>query len=77
MNLHHVPHTEFDPTNPADDDMVALWDQLRADAISASDRAEIDAVFTRYAACILHCLGARMPYRNESHQSILIRCKDL
>ncbi len=50
FNLLHVLHPEFDPTTPADNDIVAMWDQLRADAISASDRAEIDAIFTRYAA---------------------------
>lgn len=34
-------------TTPSAEETRRLWDQLRAGAISASDREEIDAVFAR------------------------------
>jgi hypothetical protein len=37
--------TDFSPQTV--EELYALWDQLRADAISESDRHEIDDIFAR------------------------------
>jgi len=50
FSLLHLCHPEATSTPIENEDLTTLWDQLRADAISASDRAEIDEVFSRYAA---------------------------
>ena len=40
-----------DPTDDAAQDRLrAEWDRLRAEATTDAERAEIDAVFSRYAA---------------------------
>jgi len=49
-SLIHARRNDQSPAPRENEDLTALWEQLRADAISASDRAEIDEVFSRYAA---------------------------
>jgi hypothetical protein len=39
-----------DTIDRAAEDLQALWDQMRAEAISEADRHEIDAIFSRYVA---------------------------
>jgi hypothetical protein len=42
---HMTAQTDFSPETV--EDLYALWDQLRAAAISESDRHEIDDIFAR------------------------------
>lgn len=42
---HMTAPTDFSPQTV--EELYALWDQLRADAISESDRHEIDDIFAR------------------------------
>ena len=40
--------TTTDSAPESVEELLALWDRLRDEAVSSSDRQEIDAIFSRY-----------------------------